>query len=137
MSRLLATRRELLVAGTTLALSPHVRALAADGAAPTAQAASGSPILISIFLRGGMDALSFIAPVDDKDFIADRAPELRLSTDGPKPAIRLDHAPEGHDFRIHPEAAPLLETYQSGRLAFVHAAGIGNGTRSHFGAQEL
>jgi uncharacterized protein (DUF1501 family) len=84
-----------------------------------------------------MDALAFIAPVDDPDYVAARAAELRLVGDGDRPALRLDGSPKGHDFRIHPEAAPLLDLYRERRLAFVHAAGIANGTRSHFGAQEL
>jgi uncharacterized protein (DUF1501 family) len=123
-------RRELLQVSAALSLSPSVRAFA--GPAP-----DNRPALVSIFLRGGMDALSFIAPIDDASYLADRAPELRLVADGAKPAIRLDGAPAGSDFRLHPEAAPLVDLYKGRRLAFVHAAGITNGTRSHFGAQEL
>jgi uncharacterized protein (DUF1501 family) len=126
------TRRDFVAAASALALTPNVKAFAASEAE-----ASQGPLLISIFLRGGMDALSFIAPVDDPDYIAARAVELRLLGDGDRPAIRLEGGPKGNDFRIHPEAVPLLDLYRSRRLAFVHAAGITNGTRSHFGAQEL
>jgi uncharacterized protein (DUF1501 family) len=126
------TRRDFVAAASALALTPNVKAFAASGAE-----ASQGPLLISIFLRGGMDALSLIAPVDDPDYIAARAIELRLLGDGDRPALRLEGGPKGNDFRIHPEAAPLLDLYRSRRLAFVHAAGIANGTRSHFGAQEL
>lgn len=126
------TRRELLLTSVSVALSPTVRAFAA----PTPPASS-SPTLISIFLRGGMDALSFIAPMDDPNYLADRTPEMRLVSEGPHAALRLDGAPKGFDFRLHPEARPLIELYSARRLAFVHATGITNGTRSHFGAQEL
>jgi uncharacterized protein (DUF1501 family) len=123
------TRRELVATASALALAPNVKAFAG--------AAGEGALLVSIFLRGGMDALAFIAPVDDPDYLAARAAELRLVGDGDRPALPLEGGPKGHDFRIHPEAAPLLELYRDRRLAFVHAAGIANGTRSHFGAQEL
>jgi uncharacterized protein (DUF1501 family) len=126
------TRRDFVAATGALALAPNVRAFAASGTE-----ASHGPLLISVFLRGGMDALSFIAPVDDPDYVAARAVELRLLADGDRPALRLEGGPKGNDFRIHLEAAPLLDLYRARRVAFVHATGIANGTRSHFGAQEL
>ena len=78
-----------------------------------------------------------MAPVDDPDYTADRPPEMRLLADGDKPGLRLDRAPAGFDFRLHPEMGALRDLYQSERIALVHASGIANGTRSHFGAQEL
>lgn len=122
------TRRTLMLASTALSLAPSVRAFAAP---------LPGPILVTLFLRGGMDALGVLAPVDDRDYVACRPPELRLLADGDKPALGLDGGPGGHDFRLHLEMGALREIYQDKRLAFVHAAGIANGTRSHFGAQEL
>jgi uncharacterized protein (DUF1501 family) len=124
------TRRHLFAASTALALTPSVRVFASP------QAVAG-PVLITVFLRGGMDSLGIVAPVNDRDYIADRPPEMRLLADGDKPALRLDGAPGGHDFRLHPEMAALRELYQDKRVALVHASGLANGTRSHFGAQEL
>ncbi len=124
------TRRHLFAASTALAFTPSVRAFAAPQAL-------GGPILVTVFLRGGMDSLGVLAPVDDRDYVADRPPEMRLLADGDKPALKLDGAPAGHDFRLHPEMAALHELYQDKRVAFVHASGLANGTRSHFGAQEL
>jgi uncharacterized protein (DUF1501 family) len=123
------TRRTLLLASSVLSVAPSVRAFAAP--------ASSGPILVTLFLRGGMDALGVLAPVDDPDYLACRPTEMRLVPDGDKPALRVDGAPTRHDFRLHPEMGALNELYQERRLAFVHAAGIVNGTRSHFGAQEL
>lgn len=122
------SRRHLLLATTAFSLTPTVRALAA----PT-----NGPILVNVFLRGGMDSLGVVAPVDDKDYVADRPAELRLLGDGDKQALRLDNAPAGLDFRLHPEMGALLDLYKSKRVALVHACGLANGTRSHFGAQEL
>jgi uncharacterized protein (DUF1501 family) len=84
-----------------------------------------------------MDSLGVVAPVDDRDYVADRPPEMRLLADGDKPALRLDGGPSGLDFRMHPEMSALRELYQDKRVALVHASGLDNGTRSHFGAQEL
>jgi uncharacterized protein (DUF1501 family) len=123
------SRRDLLFATTALSLAPSLRAFAAPQ--------PHGPILVNVFLRGGMDSLGVCAPVDDRDYVADRPTELRLLADGDKPALRLDGAPAGLDFRLHPEMGALRELYQDNRVALVHASGIANGTRSHFGAQEL
>jgi uncharacterized protein (DUF1501 family) len=128
------TRRSLLAASTALSLAPSVRAFAAPA---SATAATTGPVLVTVFLRGGMDSLAVVAPVDDVNYTADRPPEMRLLADGDKPALRLDRASAGLDFRLHPEMGALRDLYQSERIALVHASGIANGTRSHFGAQEL
>jgi uncharacterized protein (DUF1501 family) len=122
------TRRTLLASASAVALTPSVRAFAAP---------SQGPVLVVVFLRGGMDSLGIVAPVDDRNYTADRPPEMRLLADGDKPALQLQGAPVGLDFRLHPEMAALRELYKSERIALVHASGIANGTRSHFGAQEL
>jgi uncharacterized protein (DUF1501 family) len=128
-------RRHFLAASTALVLTPSVRAFAAPGA-PASTPAHG-PILVTVFLRGGMDSLGVVAPVDDRDYAADRPPEMRLLADGDKPALRLEGGPSGLDFRLHPEMGALHELFQDKRVALVHASGLDNGTRSHFGAQEL
>ncbi|MBN9089465.1 MAG: DUF1501 domain-containing protein [Reyranella sp.] len=126
------TRRHLLAASAALPLEHGARAFAMPD-----DRRAGGPILVSLFLRGGMDSLGIVAPVDDPDYVADRPSELRLLADGDKPALRLDGGPAGHDFRLHPEMKPLLDLYADKRLALIHASGLANGTRSHFGAQEL
>jgi uncharacterized protein (DUF1501 family) len=128
-------RRHFLAASTALVLAPSVRAFAAP--ATSASTPARGPILVTVFLRGGMDSLAVVAPVDDRDYAADRPPEMRLLADGDKPALRLEGAPSDLDFRIHPEMGALHELYQDKRIALVHASGLDNGTRSHFGAQEL
>ncbi|SJZ85783.1 Uncharacterized conserved protein, DUF1501 family [Enhydrobacter aerosaccus] len=127
------TRRTLLYTATALSLAPSVRAFAT----PPVAASDNGPILITIFLRGGMDSLGVVAPVDDRNYVADRPPEMRLLADGDKPALELGGAPAGLDFRLHPEMAAMHDLYKDKRIALVHASGLANGTRSHFGAQEL
>lgn len=121
--------RGALAAGVTTTLGMPRLTFAADGSPAT---------MVVVFLRGGADALSLVAPTDDPDYVAARAPELRVTADGAKPGLRLDQsiAPK-IDFRLHPDAAPLAELYTGRQLAIVHAAGLTDGTRSHFVAQDL
>jgi uncharacterized protein (DUF1501 family) len=96
-----------------------------------------SDTLIVLFLRGGMDGLHLLGPTDDKHYIAARDENLRVVGKGPKAGVSLSQDLAPLDFRLHPEAAPLKELYDSGLLAFVHACGITSGTRSHFEAMDL
>ncbi|PWC31469.1 hypothetical protein TSO352_30670 [Azospirillum sp. TSO35-2] len=112
---------------------------------PNVAWAAGDPVagmrtgtLVVVFLRGGADTLSLMAPADDPDYRAARAPELRVQTDGEAAGLPLAQTlAAGIDFRLHPEAAPLAELYRDRSLAIVHAAGLTDGTRSHFVAQDL
>lgn len=128
-------RRSFLQSASAAALS------GLPGLRHAAFAANGSwsgDTLVVVFQRGGCDGLSLLAPANDPDYIADRAPELRVLADGPRPGcpLRQTFAP-AIDFRLHPEAAPLVPLYEAGHLALLHAAGLENGTRSHFVAQDL
>ena len=87
--------------------------------------------LVFVFLRGGMDGLSFAVPYGDPFYYKER-PRLALPTPGkPGGVIDLD----GH-FGLHPSLAPLLPLYRNRVLAAVHAVGSPNPTRSHFDAQD-
>ena len=101
-------------------------------------AAQPTTPLVVVFLRGGADSLHIAAPVEDRDYIAARPPELRILSSGATPGIRL---PKGFatelDCRIHPAAAPLLDLFQSGHAQLLHACGLKHATRSHFVAQEI
>lgn len=136
------TRRTLLQGGLAagLVMVPGIRhvAYAAGAAAEAHGAGAAAETLVVVFLRGGADTLNLVAPVDDADYIAARVPELRVRGEGGAAGLRLDQAmAPGLDFRLHPEAAPLAELYEGRQLAIVHAAGLSDGTRSHFVAQDL
>ncbi|HEU4328150.1 MAG TPA: twin-arginine translocation signal domain-containing protein, partial [Roseiflexaceae bacterium] len=97
-------------------------------------------ILVTVFLRGGCDALSLVAPAGDSDYQSSRKTLLvkqgNPATDpaaGWQLANTLDPAA---DFRFHNQARPLHELYGSGNLAVIHACGLTNGTRSHFDAMD-
>ena len=118
------------MAGSRILNLGWASSLLADGSAPDGQ-------LLVVFLRGGMDGLNFVAPADDPNYIAARPVTMRLADAGPNAGLPLGDAPAGLDFRLHPQAAPLKEIYDSGQLAFVHACGLTDGTRSHFEAMDL
>lgn len=91
-------------------------------------------ILVYMFLRGGMDGLSLVPPIDGPDrghFEAAR-PTLRIPTSGPHAALPLDGP-----FGLHSAAAPLLPLYQDGKLSVVHAVGVSTAiNKSHFDAMQ-
>lgn len=94
-------------------------------------------ILVVLFLRGGCDGLSLLAPAGDPNYVAARNDDLRLGDGGFDPGLPLANPLAGLDFRLHPQAAPLRELYDSQQLAIVHACGLTNGTRSHFDAMDF
>ncbi|MBY6266457.1 DUF1501 domain-containing protein (plasmid) [Azospirillum sp. 412522] len=128
------------LAGGGLTGLPGIRSLAFAADASAGSSSPGAPAgtLVVVFLRGGADMLALVAPADDPDYRAARTPELRVMAEGARAGIRLEQtlAP-ALDFRLHPDAAPLAELYAGHQLAIVHAAGLTDGTRSHFVAQDL
>lgn len=97
---------------------------------------TAEPILVVVFLRGGMDGLHLLGPVDDADYVAARPAALRVGESGEFAGLPIGNGYAGRDFRLHKAAAPIKELYDAKRLAFVHAAGLVHGTRSHFEAMD-
>jgi uncharacterized protein (DUF1501 family) len=95
-----------------------------------------NPILLVVFLRGGADGLSLISPTGDKNYIAARPGDLRVARKGENAGHVLKNAFADVDFRFHNRAKGLSELYDAGELAVVHAAGLTDGTRSHFDAED-
>ena len=91
-----------------------------------AQTATDRDILVSVFLRGGADGLSLVAPWGEASYFSLR-PTLAIPAN---PALALDGF-----FGLPPAMAPLLPAYQSGQLLVVHATGSTDPSRSHFDAQ--
>lgn len=103
-----------------------------------AQTATSPMVLVIVHLRGGCDGFNLISPATDPNFIAARAADLRVNTEGKDAGIALKNGPDATiDFRLHPAAAGLGEFYQQGQLAFIHAVGLTNETRSHFVATDM
>ena len=93
------------------------------------------PVLVVIFLRGGADSLSLIAPVSDPDYIAARPESLRVLRSGERPGLLLPAALADTEFRLHPAAPGLAELFGAGDLSLIHATGLREATRSHFDAE--
>ena len=93
-------------------------------------------IFVHIFLRGGCDGLSLVAPVMDANYVANRG-TLRVLDTGPNAGLTIGNTLNAMDFRLHPKASGMKELYDSNRLAIVHACGLTNGTRSHFDAMDF
>jgi uncharacterized protein (DUF1501 family) len=87
--------------------------------------------LIVVFLRGAIDGLSVVVPYQEPTYYTDR-PTIAIPPPGqPNGALDLDG-----QFGLHPALAPLLPLWQQQSLAFVHASGSQDETRSHFDAQD-
>ncbi|MBD2457836.1 DUF1501 domain-containing protein [Nostoc sp. FACHB-87] len=86
--------------------------------------------LIVIFMRGGADGLNIVVPYAEPAYYQAR-PKIALAKPGQEKGV-LDL--DGH-FGLHPALAPLMPFWQQGNLAFVHAAGSPDPSRSHFDAQ--
>ena len=84
--------------------------------------------LVVVFLRGGADGLSLVAPLEDDDYYRAR-PRIGIAK---KDAVPLDGF-----FGLHPLLRELQPAWQEGELAIVHGAGSEDTTRSHFEAQDL
>ena len=131
------TRRSILgggIAGLAAGLLPvpGLRNLAFAGSGPE------RPLLVVVHLRGGCDGLNLISPASDPDFIEARVSELRVATEGPDAGHALANGPDPKvDFRLHAQAGGLAELYQGRQLAFLHAVGLTDGTRSHFVATDM
>jgi len=121
-------RREFLhalSAGAGLVIPLGRNAWAATGDNPNGRK------LIVIMLRGAVDGMNVVAPVGDPNYARLR-PRIALARPGADGgALDLD----GY-FGLHPALMPLMPLWQLKKLAFVHASGSPDATRSHFDAQD-
>jgi uncharacterized protein (DUF1501 family) len=95
-----------------------------DGVLEAAEAAPNQPVLVSIFLDGGADSLSLLAPVGDPDYRRLR-PKLALPDSG----LVFTEDPR---LRWHPSAASLRTLHLEGKLTVVPTVGYTDADQSHF-----
>ena len=119
----MVTRRTFLrsaaVGMTALMLPPWAR---------RARAAGSDPVLVSIFQRGAADGLNTVVPTGDPFYYSSR-PTVQIA---PGTELALDGF-----FGLNPAFADLQGLYTDGQLAFLHAAGSPDPSRSHFDAQDF
>lgn len=90
-------------------------------------------VLVTIYLRGGCDGLSLVAPFADPAYYALR-PTLAVPRPDQTTDARRGVALDG--FFCLPQAMKAVKpVYDAGHLAVVHATGSTDETRSHFDAQ--
>jgi uncharacterized protein (DUF1501 family) len=94
---------------------------------------SSRDIMVSVFMRGGADGLTLVAPFEDPDYYTGRSTIAipRPDSSAPNKGIALDN------FFMFPQGmSGLLPAYQANQLLPVHATGqAANNTRSHFEAE--
>ena len=88
-----------------------------------AQAAGPSTVLLSVFMDGGVDSLSLLAPVGDANYARLR-PTLSVS----------DGRSFSEDSRLawHPSASALADLHAEGKVSVLPAVGYTNADQSHF-----
>jgi uncharacterized protein (DUF1501 family) len=124
------TRRSVLLrsAGLALAVYGAGRALTPEAfEAAVAEAAGEQKVLVSIFMDGGADALSLLAPVNDSHYVALRPTLRMLPTAGP--AFAGDTS-----LHWHPSADGLRQLWDDPGVGVAVAPAIGydSPNQSHF-----
>jgi uncharacterized protein (DUF1501 family) len=118
-------RAAILGAAGVVMLSPTAwaaRALSGD---------SSRKRLVVVFMRGAVDGLNVVVPYGEPKYF-DARPTLAIARAGSDGAVvDLDGF-----FGLHPALASLEPQWRDGTLAFVHACGSPDPTRSHFDAQD-
>lgn len=104
----------------------------ADMAAYKGSSASAPPTLVNVFLRGGMDGLSFMPPRTGVNYTNYELlrPDLRVADS--------DSLNIGGGFGLHPNCGGMHSLFQSGDLALIHAVGHPPDahSRSHFDSMQ-
>lgn len=113
-----------LSAAGLLLTSPHA------WAARIANGDNQSRRLVVVFLRGAVDGLNVVVPYGDHEYY-DARPNIAIPRRGDGAVINLD----GH-FGLNPALNSLTPAWRDGTLAFIHACGSPDPTRSHFDAQD-
>jgi uncharacterized protein (DUF1501 family) len=96
-----------------------------EGIANAASAAPNSPVLVTVFLSGGVDALSQMFPAGDPLYAQYR------------PTLKLDPAtatPFTEDARLfwHPSLAPIAQLHAEGKVSVMPSVGYNHPDQSHF-----
>jgi uncharacterized protein (DUF1501 family) len=118
-------RATMLSASGILLLSPNAwAARALDGDASRKR-------IVVIFLRGAVDGLNVVVPHGEADYYEARPTIAIGQRGGDGGVLNLDGF-----FGLHPALAPMMPRWNDGTLAFIHACGSPDPTRSHFDAQD-
>ena len=93
---------------------------------------SSRDVIVNIFLRGGTDGLSLVAPYQDNFYYTAR-PTIAIPRPGqPNGGTALDNT-----FQFSRGMLGMLPAYTAGELLVMHGAGLSFNSRSHFDAQRF
>jgi len=84
--------------------------------------------LVVLYLNGGNDALSTLAPYTDPFYIS-RRPTLFIPAGN---VLQVGTDSSGRALGLHPRLTGLRQIFNDGRLAFIQRTGYPNSSRSHF-----
>ena len=126
------TRRQVLGLGLGATLALYTaKAMPAEqvleAAAAEAAAAPNAPVLVSVFLPGGVDLLDTLVPLHDYGRYADLHPRLKVA------GVALP----GTSFGLHPSLARgvgggIKGLFERGKIGFLPGIDYGNPDLSHF-----
>ncbi|HEV7982789.1 MAG TPA: DUF1501 domain-containing protein, partial [Xanthobacteraceae bacterium] len=97
----------------------------------TARADTAPPRMVVVMLRGAVDGLNVVVPHGEAAYY-----ESRSTIAIPKPGAENGALPLDEHFALHPSLAGLMPLWTEKKLAFIHAAGSPDPSRSHFDAQQ-
>ncbi len=121
------SRRSFLLRSAGLALSVYgagrLGPLQAEEA--IAQGGGAGPVLVQVFLAGGIDSVSFLAPTEDGAYARLR-PKLALP-----PGTGSAFAEDAR-LRWHPSAAAIAKLHGEGKVSVMPAVGYEHPDQSHF-----
>ena len=93
--------------------------------------------LVVVFLRGAADVLNMVVPHGEEAYYQLR-PTLGIARPDDLKSKKEERTVDLDGFfGFHPNMSSLLEAWQSGQLAIIHACGAPDESRSHFKAMEL
>ena len=104
--------------------------LAGFGWAARTRADAGPHRLVVVFLRGAVDGLNVVVPYHERDYYLAR-PSIAIAPPGADGVVDLDGR-----FGLHPALRALLPLWRERSIAFIHACGSPDPSRSHFDAQD-
>ncbi|MBV8500888.1 MAG: DUF1501 domain-containing protein [Paucibacter sp.] len=87
--------------------------------------------LVVVMLRGAVDGLSVVTPYGDRNYAASRGSIALAAPGADDGLLKLDSL-----FGLNPALGRLKPYWDQGSMAFVHASGSPDHTRSHFDAQD-
>jgi len=125
----IARRTALKLAGSAMFTSfGGIQVLRAQ---PAPSSGAAQPRLIVVMLRGAMDGLSLVVPFGENVYYQSRSTIAIARPGEANGLLKLNNL-----FGLHPASAPLMPYWESRQLAFIHASGSPDPTRSHFDAQD-